>query len=192
MTAAALVVLTTLANDADARALVTALVAARLVACGTLLPGARSIYRWEGQVTEEAEVVVLLKTDASRWEALCAAVRERHPYQVPELLALPVARGLEQYLAWLTSEAGGWSARGGPGQRPAGGRAGRPARRRDALPRGAAGLRARAARRPDPRRGAHGPRRAAFAPRVVERSGAAPAARVGGRPGPGGRLVLSG
>src|SRR5216683_3310439 len=75
MAQTALVVLTTLANDADARALVTALVAARLVACGTLLPGARSIYRWEGQVTEEAEVVVLLKTDASRWEALCAAVR---------------------------------------------------------------------------------------------------------------------
>jgi len=104
MAQTALVVLTTLANDADARALVTALVAARLVACGTLLPGARSIYRWEGQVKEEAEVVVLLKTDASRWEALCAAVRERHPYQVPELLALPVERGLAPYLAWLTSE----------------------------------------------------------------------------------------
>jgi len=104
MAQTALLVLTTLANDADARALVTALVAARLVACGTLLPGARSIYRWEGQVTEEAEVVVLLKTDASRWEALCTAVRERHPYQVPELLALPVAQGLEPYLAWLTSE----------------------------------------------------------------------------------------
>jgi len=99
-----LVVLTALASDADARALVTALVAARLVACGTLLPGARSIYRWEGQLTEEAEVVVLLKTDASRWEALCAAVRERHPYRVPELLALPVERGLDRYLAWLGSE----------------------------------------------------------------------------------------
>jgi periplasmic divalent cation tolerance protein len=100
----ALVVLTTLGSEADARALVTALVAARLVACGTLLPGARSIYRWEGRMTEEAEVVVLLKTDASRWEALCAAVRERHPYQVPELLALPVERGLDRYLSWLTSE----------------------------------------------------------------------------------------
>jgi len=104
MAPTALVVLTTLANDADARALVTALVAARLVACGTLLPGARSIYRWEGQVTEEGEVVVLLKTDASRWEALCAAVRERHPYQVPELVALPVDRGLERYLSWVTGE----------------------------------------------------------------------------------------
>ena len=104
MAHAALVVLTTLATEDDARALVTALVADRLVACGTLLPGARSIYRWEGQVTEEAEVVVLLKTDESKWDALCAAVRARHPYQVPELLALPVERGLDLYLSWLTSE----------------------------------------------------------------------------------------
>lgn len=104
MAPTALVVLTTLATEADARALVTSLVAARLVACGTLLAGARSIYRWEGKVTEEAEVVVLLKTDAAKWEDLCAAVRERHPYQVPELLALPVARGLDRYLSWLTQE----------------------------------------------------------------------------------------
>lgn len=99
-----LVVLTALASDTEARALITALVAARLVACGTLLPGARSIYRWEGKLTEEAEVVVLLKTDASKWDGLCAAVIERHPYQVPELLALPVERGLDRYLAWLASE----------------------------------------------------------------------------------------
>jgi periplasmic divalent cation tolerance protein len=104
MAPTALVVLTTLATDADARALVTALVAARVVACGTLLTGARSIYRWKGRVTEEAEVVVLLKTDQSKWDALCAAVRERHPYEVPELLALPVARGLDRYLSWLASE----------------------------------------------------------------------------------------
>src|SRR5213596_3030019 len=82
-------------------------------------------------------------------------------------------------------------ARGGPGQRRAPGRAGPPARRRDALSRGAAGLRARVARGPDPRRGAQGPRRGALAARVVERSSAPAAARDGGRPGPGGRLVLS-
>jgi periplasmic divalent cation tolerance protein len=104
MAESALVVLTTLATEGDARALVTELVAARLVACGTVLPGARSIYRWEGKVTEEAEVVVLLKTDGSKWEALSAAVRQRHPYDVPELLALPVARGLDRYLSWLASE----------------------------------------------------------------------------------------
>ena len=104
MASTALVVLTSLANELDARALVTALVSERLIACGTLLPTARSIYRWEGELTEEGEVVVLLKTDASQWEALCRAVRERHPYQVPELLALPVERGLDVYLSWLTSE----------------------------------------------------------------------------------------
>jgi periplasmic divalent cation tolerance protein len=104
MPESALVALTTLATEAEARALVTALLEARLIACGTLIPGARSIYRWEGAVTEEAEVVVLLKTDDSKWDALCGAVRERHPYQVPELLALPVAHGLDLYLSWLTNE----------------------------------------------------------------------------------------
>ena len=104
MERAALVVLTTLSSESDARQLVRALVDARLVACGTILPGARSIYRWEGEVTEEGEVVVLLKTHASRWEALAASMRELHPYEVPELLALPVERGLDGYLSWLTGE----------------------------------------------------------------------------------------
>ena len=104
MGSTALVVLTTLGNAADARAFVTALVEQRLVACGTLLPGAASIYRWEGKLTEEGEVVVLLKTDRGKWDALCAAVKARHPYQVPELLALPVERGLDGYLSWLASE----------------------------------------------------------------------------------------
>jgi periplasmic divalent cation tolerance protein len=104
MPATALVVLTTLASEADARALVTALLADRLIACGTLLPGGRSLYRWQGKMTEEAEVVVLLKTERSRWDALCGAVRQRHPYEVPELLALPVERGLDQYLSWVRQE----------------------------------------------------------------------------------------
>src|SRR5439155_988508 len=69
MAPAALVVLTTLATEEDARRLVTALVGERLVACGTLLPRARSIYRWEGELTEEDEVLVVLKTDASKWDA---------------------------------------------------------------------------------------------------------------------------
>ncbi len=102
-----LVVLTTLSTEDEARQLVRALVDARLVACGTLLAGARSIYRWQGEVTEEPEVVVLLKTDATRWEALAAAIRERHPYDVPELLALPVERGLDEYLSWLAGEVAG-------------------------------------------------------------------------------------
>jgi periplasmic divalent cation tolerance protein len=107
MERAPLVVLTTLSTEDEARQLVRALVDARLVACGTLLAGARSIYRWEGDVTEESEVVVLLKTDATKWEALAAAIRQRHPYDVPELLALPVQRGLDEYLSWLAGEVAG-------------------------------------------------------------------------------------
>ena len=107
MERSALVVLTTLATEAEARKLVRALVEARLVACGTLVTGARSIYRWEGDVTEESEVVVLLKTDATKWDALAAAIRERHPYDVPELLALPVQQGLSEYLSWLAAEVAG-------------------------------------------------------------------------------------
>lgn len=103
----ALVAITTLGSESDARALVTALVEDRLIACGTLFPNARSIYRWDGRVVEESEVVVLLKTDTTRWDALRAAVERRHPYQVPELLALPVSGGLEPYLSWLTREVAG-------------------------------------------------------------------------------------
>ncbi|HSD33147.1 MAG TPA: divalent-cation tolerance protein CutA [Gemmatimonadales bacterium] len=100
----ALVAITALGNEADARALVTTLVQDRIIACGTLLGNARSIYRWEGNVREESEVVVLLKTDVAKWDALRAAVERYHPYEVPELLALPVTHGLERYLSWLASE----------------------------------------------------------------------------------------
>jgi periplasmic divalent cation tolerance protein len=103
----ALVVITTLGTEADARALVTTLVEQRLIACGTLLPTARSIYRWEGKVTEAPEVVVLLKTDSARWDALQTSIERLHPYRVPELLALPVTAGLERYLSWLASEVSG-------------------------------------------------------------------------------------
>ena len=102
----ALVAITALGNETDARALVTTLVQDRIIACGTVLGNARSIYRWEGSVREESEVVVLLKTDVAKWDALRAAVERHHPYKVPELLALPVTHGLERYLSWLASEVG--------------------------------------------------------------------------------------
>ena len=104
MPTSALVVFTTLASLEEAREFVHGLVADRLIACGTLLPAATSLYRWEGQIREESEVVVVMKTDASRWDDLAAAVKDRHPYEVPELLALPVEQGLEGYVSWLTGE----------------------------------------------------------------------------------------
>lgn len=99
-----MVALTTLGNPAQARQLVRKLVDERVIACGTVLPGATSVYRWQGKVAEEAEVVVLLKTTKARWDALQAAVEAQHPYEVPELLALPVVAGLERYLDWVASE----------------------------------------------------------------------------------------
>ncbi|MDQ3698716.1 MAG: divalent-cation tolerance protein CutA [Gemmatimonadota bacterium] len=100
----ALVVLTTVASSEDAAALVRSLLERRLIACGTILPGARSLYRWEGKLADEQEVVVLLKTSAPRIEELELAFAELHHYKVPELLALPVSAGLRKYLDWIGEE----------------------------------------------------------------------------------------
>ncbi len=100
----AIVVLTTVANDDEGVRLVRALLERRLIACGTLLPGARSLYRWQGKIAEEKEVVLLLKTRSAQIETLQAAFGELHPYKVPELLALPVSAGLPKYLEWISGE----------------------------------------------------------------------------------------
>jgi periplasmic divalent cation tolerance protein len=100
----AIIVLTTVASEDEAVRLVRTLLDRRLVACGTLLPGARSMYRWQGKVADEREVVVLLKTRSARLESLQNAFGDLHPYKVPELLALPVSAGLEKYLEWINTE----------------------------------------------------------------------------------------
>lgn len=100
-----ILVLTTVPSVAVARALVRRLVEARLVACGTVLPESTSLYRWEGAIEDATEVQVLLKTRRDRWDALAAAVRQHHPYDVPELLALPILAGLPAYLDWVSGEA---------------------------------------------------------------------------------------
>jgi periplasmic divalent cation tolerance protein len=104
MTSDAVVILTTLASAEEGASLVRALLDRRLVACGTILPGARSLYRWEGQIADETEAVVLLKSTRDRVDALGQAFAELHPYKVPELLALPVSAGLERYLTWIGRE----------------------------------------------------------------------------------------
>jgi periplasmic divalent cation tolerance protein len=100
----AIVVLTTISSEEEAITLVRALLDRRLIACGTLMPAARSIYRWNGNVADEREVIVMLKTRAARLESLEVAFGELHPYKVPELLALPVSAGLGKYLAWIDAE----------------------------------------------------------------------------------------
>jgi periplasmic divalent cation tolerance protein len=100
----AIVVLTTVASDDEAVKLVRALLERRLIACGTLFPGARSMYRWQGKVADESEVVIMLKTRSARLDSLRTAFGELHPYKVPELLAIPVEGGLDKYLEWINGE----------------------------------------------------------------------------------------
>jgi periplasmic divalent cation tolerance protein len=100
----AIVILTTLASADEAVTLVRALLDRRLIACGNILPAVRSLYRWEGKVADEQEVIVILKTKAARLDAIELAFGELHPYKVPELLALPVAAGLHRYLEWIDDE----------------------------------------------------------------------------------------
>lgn len=88
--------------DADVgRAIAAALVGERLAACVNQLDLIHSTYRWQGEVTTEREVLLLIKTTASRFPALQARVLELHPYDVPELIAVPVSRGSEDYLRWV-------------------------------------------------------------------------------------------
>ena len=100
----AIVVLTTVSSEDEAVRLVRTLLERRLIACGTLLPGARSLYRWEGKIADEKETLLLLKTRSARVEALQEAFRELHPYKVPELLAMSVDTGLDKYLEWINAE----------------------------------------------------------------------------------------
>ena len=100
----ALVVMTTVASEDEAVRLVRALLDRRIIACGTLLPGARSLYRWQGKTADEREVVLMLKTRSGCLDALKVAFGELHPYKVPEMLALPVESGNEKYLEWITGE----------------------------------------------------------------------------------------
>jgi periplasmic divalent cation tolerance protein len=100
----AVVVLCTFPDVEKARAIAAELVERRLAACVNLLPGVESIYRWEGKVERAGEVLAVIKT--TRYPELETALKELHPYEVPEILALPVAAGLAGYLKWLGESCG--------------------------------------------------------------------------------------
>lgn len=95
------VVLTTVGPDFDAGALARALVEARLAACVNIVERVRSVYRWEGRVTEDAEQLLLIKTADARLDALREELFRRHPYDVPEFVVLPIGSTSEAYGKWL-------------------------------------------------------------------------------------------
>ncbi len=100
----ALLVLTNLPDRPVADALAKELVERRLAACVNILAVCRSVYRWQGGIETSDEVPLLIKTTSERYPALEAAILARHPYELPEVVAWPIAQGLPGYLAWVADE----------------------------------------------------------------------------------------
>lgn len=95
------VAFSTIDSEKEAKRIARALVEAKLVACVNILPKATSIYFWEEKVCEESEVVLMMKTKESCVADLKEAIEELHPYDVPELIVLPISDGLPSYLKWV-------------------------------------------------------------------------------------------
>ena len=100
----ALLVITNLPDRPSAERLADALVAKRLAACVNILAPCRSVYRWKDEVQHDEEHPVLVKTTAERYAELEAGIRALHPYELPEIIAVAIERGLPGYLAWVTAE----------------------------------------------------------------------------------------
>lgn len=101
-----LVVLSTVGGADEAERIAERLVEQGLAACVNVLPGVVSIYRWKGRVERDEERLLVIKTRADRFEALRAAIVALHPYEVPEVVALPITAGHAPYLEWLDAAVG--------------------------------------------------------------------------------------
>jgi periplasmic divalent cation tolerance protein len=99
----ALLILTNLPDADSARALANELIGLRLAACVNILAPCVAVYRWQGEVEAATEVPLLIKTTPARYPALEAAIRAHHPYELPEIVAVPVTQGLPGYLDWLVA-----------------------------------------------------------------------------------------
>ncbi len=100
----ALLIFTTLPDITSAERLANALLEQRLAACVSVQAACRSVYRWQDAIESATEIPLLIKTTAACYPALEAAVRAWHPYQLPELIAVPITHGLPAYLDWITAE----------------------------------------------------------------------------------------
>lgn len=100
------IVLMTAGNEEEAAKIGRAVVEERLAACANVVPRIRSIYRWKGEVHDDPEALVFLKTRTELFPALEKRIRELHSYEVPEIIAFPLDRGLPEYLAWVAEQTG--------------------------------------------------------------------------------------
>ena len=98
----ALVVVTTVGTEEEANQLAEELVARRHSACVNIVPVHRSVYRWQGKICDDREYLLVIKTQEEEYEAVEAAVKELHSYELPEILAFRVSRGEARFLDWIT------------------------------------------------------------------------------------------
>ena len=96
--------ITTCPDMEVADTIASALVGERLAACVNILPGARSVYEWQGKVEKEQEVVLLIKSRSDKLSVLEARLLELHPYELPELIVVPLVGGLAPYLSWIETQ----------------------------------------------------------------------------------------
>ena len=99
-----LVILVTTVNKEEAVRIGKGMVDAKLAACANIILGVQSIYRWKGKVVKAQEALLILKSTRPRYRALEKAIKAMHTYETPEILALPVKEGLDQYIGWVRSE----------------------------------------------------------------------------------------
>ena len=103
-TPSAQLVFTQCPNAEVAQTIARRLVDERLAACVSILAPCRSVYRWQGKLCQDDEVPLLIKTTAEGFAGVAALIRQLHPYELPEIVAVDIAQGLPAYLAWLASE----------------------------------------------------------------------------------------
>lgn len=99
-----LLVISTITDIDKGKWLAHQVVDKQLAACCNIVPGITSVYRWQGELCEDQECLLVMKTVKTRYKQLQDFIRENHPYDLPELIALPVNTGLEEYLTWVTQE----------------------------------------------------------------------------------------
>jgi periplasmic divalent cation tolerance protein len=99
-----LVVLVTAASQKEAIRIGKGMVNAKLAACANIIPSVQSIYRWKGKVTQAQETLLILKSTQSRYRALEKAIKMIHTYETPEIIALPLKKGSNQYVGWVCRE----------------------------------------------------------------------------------------
>jgi periplasmic divalent cation tolerance protein len=97
------IVLCTVPDQATGEHIASTLVSEHLAACVNIIPGITSVYRWKGAVEQDQEALLLIKTGKDSWQLLQQRIHELHPYELPEIIAVPIQTGQTDYIQWITS-----------------------------------------------------------------------------------------